>query len=193
VLGIKRFPVSADSHIAYEDFSRMHQEDHAARQSRWVPPFALNTSQLRRVLLVRCWRYVHNQTPVPAILNWQELNRAATAHTLEPHKILVTSPLLQKLMYARHVEAVIRAGGYLAFQSAVAYRSWRLGQDSVTVAESLGVSPQCVRANLQRLRDIGRMLGFDCGVTHHSRKNEAHALRLRLAWVRRRALGDTQA
>jgi hypothetical protein len=186
MLGITRHPVSAESNIAYEDFSRMHRESHAARQSRWVPPFALNDKQLRRVLLVRCWRYVHNQTPVPANLNWKELDRAATAHTLQPHAILPTSPLVQKLMYASHVEAVLRAGGYLEFQAAITYRSWRLGQDSVTVADSLGISPQCVRVNLQRLRDIGRMLGFDCGVPHPSFRSKRHGTRLRAAWVRRK-------
>jgi len=63
----------------------------------------------------------------------------------------------------------------------------------VTVADSLGISPQCVRINLQRLRDIGRMLSFDCGAPHPSFRSKRHGTRLRAAWVRRRALGDTQA
>ena len=186
MLGITRHPVSVNSRIAYEDFSRMHRENHAARQSRWVPPFALNTSQLRRVLLVRCWRYLHNHTPVPETLDWQEMKKAATAHTLQPHKILPASPLVQKLMHARHVATVIKCGGYLEFSAAIAYRSWRLGQDSVTVAESLGVSPGTVRINLQRLRDIARQLGFDVGQPHHSRGNTHHSAASKAAWVRRR-------
>ena len=186
MLGITRHPVSAESNIAYEDFSRMHRENHAARQSKWVPPFALNTSQLRRVLLVRCWRYLHNHTPVPETLDWQEMKKAATAHTLQPHKILPESPLVQKLMYARHVAAVIKCGGYLQFQSALAWRAWRLGMSSVDIAESLNISPQCVRINLQRLRDIARFLNFDCGVPHPSFRSKRHAARLRAAWVRRK-------
>lgn len=190
MLGITRYPVSAESHIAFEDFSRMHRDGRAACHSRWTPPFALNTSQLRHVLLVRCWRYLHNHTPVPPILNWKELNRAATAHTLEPHKILATSPSVQKLMYARHVEAVIRAGGYLQLQASIAWQAWRLGMRSVDVAESLNISPQCVRINLQRLRDIARSLKFDVGPPHHTYKSKRHAARLRAAWVRRRVSGD---
>jgi len=188
-----RHPVSAESNIAYEDFSRMHRENHATRQSKWVPPFALNTSQLRRVLLVRCWRYLHNHTPVPETLDWQEMKKAATAHTLQPHKILPASPLVQKLMHAQHVATVIKCGGYLEFSAAIAYRSWRLGQDSVTVAESLGVSPSAVRVNLSRLKDVARSLGFAVGPEHHTRKNKCHSAKLRAAWVRRKALGDTQA
>jgi hypothetical protein len=187
MLGVTRHPVSAESNIAYEDFSRMHRESHAARHSKWTPPFALNTSQLRQVLLVRCWRYMHNQTPVPAILNWKELSRAATAHTLRPHAILPTSPAIQKQMHSSHVRAVLCVGGYLQFQSALVWRAWRLGMSSVDVAESLGISPQCVRVNLQRLRDIARQLGFDVGPPHHSRSNPRHSAALKTAWVRRKA------
>jgi len=190
MLGITRHPVSAESNIAYEDFSRMHRENHATRQSKWVPPFALNTSQLRRVLLVRCWRYLHNHTPVPETLDWQEMKKAATAHTLQPHKILPASPLIQKLMHATHVATVIKCGGYLEFQTAVAYRSWRLGQNSVNVAESLGVSPSTIRMTLQRLRNIAAELHYDVGTHHHSFRSKRHAARLRAAWVRRRALGS---
>jgi hypothetical protein len=193
MLGIERFPVSAESHIAYEDFSRMHREDHAACYSRWVPPFAMNTSQLRRVLLIRCWRFCHNCTPIPERLDWKKLNAEATARLLKPYKIRAESPLIQKQMHINHVRAALCVGGYLQLQTSIAWQAWRLGMRSVDIAEGLNLSPQCVRINLQRLRDIGRMLGFDCGVTHHSRKNKRHAARLRAAWVRRRALADVAA
>jgi hypothetical protein len=147
----------------------------------------MNAQELRMVLLVRAWQYLHRDGTPPANSDWQEINREATTRALQKHKIRATVPLIQREMRARHVEAVVRAGGYLSLQAACAYRAWRLGQDSVTVAESLGVSPCAARVILQRLRDIARELGFDVGAPHHSFRNVRHSAALKAAWISRKA------
>lgn len=187
MLGIVRQAVSVESNLAFSDYGRMHTEGHALRQSRWTPPFALNTSQLRRVLLVRCWRFCHNHSPIPEHLDWSKLNAEATARVQKKHKIRAESPLLQKQMHINHVRAVLCVGGYLQLQSALAWRSWRLGMNSVDVAESLGISPACARINLLRLKNIARQLGYDIGQPHHSRENARHSRALKKAWKRRKA------
>lgn len=191
MLGIKRFPVSADSHIAYEDFSRMHCNDHGAGHSRWTPPFALNDKQLRRVLLVRCWRYCHNHSPIPEHLDWKTLNAEATARVLREHKIRAESPLLQKQMHISHVKAVLCIG-YLQLQASIAWQSWHLGMSSVDIAESLNLSPVCVRINLLRLKNVARQLGFDTGEAHPSFRNKRRGALLRAAWVRRKQAAAKQ-
>ena len=51
---------------------------------------------------------------------------------------------------------------------AIAFRSWRLGMDSVEVAETLGTTPQAVRVYLWRFRDIAKRLGFEVGRAGHT-------------------------
>ena len=66
-------------------------------------------------------------------------------------------------------EAVRRAGGYLQLQGAIAFRAWRLHQDSITVADSLGLTSMNIRVTLQRLRDTAEQLGFPVGKHHPTR------------------------
>jgi hypothetical protein len=105
---------------------------------------------------------------------------------LQPHKIRSESPQIQREMNIMHIQAIVRAGSYLALQSSIAYKRWRLGEDSVTIAEELGLSPAAVRIGLVRLRDIAKKLGFDIGQEHHSRGNAEHSKRLKRAWRRRK-------
>jgi DNA-binding CsgD family transcriptional regulator len=178
--------VSVQTKLSFDDYSRSMQTQHRAQRRMWTPPFALDDRLLRRVLLARAWRYRHHGTPLPANADWQQVNRDATAKALEPHQIKATSPLIQKQMYTMHVRAVIKAGSYLALQSSIAYKRWRLGEDSVQIAEELGISPNAVRIGLARLRDIAKKLGFDIGQEHHSRGSAEHSRRLKKAWRRRK-------
>ena len=160
----------AETEISMNDFSRMQTIHTSVKRGGWVPPFALNIEQLKKVLLLRAWRYVYGGSrPFPKTASLQELNRAATKHALANRNIGVGAPALQHQMNASHVLAVKRAGGYLELQAAIAFRCWRLGGDSVTVGESLSVSPCSVRGNLQRLRDKARETGYDVGKEHHAR------------------------
>ena len=179
--------VSVKSKITFDDYGRSMSTAYRAEGRGWVPPFALNNEQLQRVLLTRAWRYIHHVVSLPKDVEWQEVARTATEKALQPHNIKSGSPRIQKLMFVAHVSAVIRAGGLLQLWAAIAFRAWRLGQDSVAVGESLGVSPGAVRINLFRLRDIARSLGYDTGIPHHSYKSKDHSKRLKRAWRRRKA------
>ena len=174
----EQYPVSAEYSgngewespgVAFEDYGRMHTERHVGRWAGWTPEFATNTEQLRTVLMLRAWRYAHGPVRFPDNANWEELNGAATEKALAGHDIRPGASRKQFEMRDSHIAAVKRAGGYLQLQGAIAYRAWRLNQDSVTVAESLGITPVNVRANLERMRDIALRLGFPIGRVHHTR------------------------
>lgn len=57
-----------------------------------------------------------------------------------------------------HVEGVRRAGSYRAFLGGIAYRAWRLGWDSPTIALEMHVSPGAVRQHLFRMVEVAREL-----------------------------------
>jgi hypothetical protein len=176
------YPVSASTCVAFEDYSRMHQERRSANAS-WVPPFAMNDGQLQKVLLIRAWRYVNGPSrlhkPNPDRINREAVNRAATKKALRGYTIRPDAPAIQHQAHAMHKEAVRRAGGYLQLLAAIAFRSWRLGMDSVAVADTLSTTPQAVRVHLWRCRDIAKQLGFEVGRPGHtagmkwSQKNRA--------------------
>ena len=109
----QRRAVSAESKLSFDDYTRSMQTQHRAEGRGWVPPFAMNSEQLRRVLLVRVWRYCHNHVPAPQQLDWQQLNKAAQKRVMSYYKIGVSSPTIQKEMHAQHVAAVLKCGGYL--------------------------------------------------------------------------------
>jgi hypothetical protein len=156
--------------LDYGDYGRMHTAERAPRHKDCVPPFAHDTEQLKKVLMLRALRYLRGTTPIRELHNadWEQLNRRATEKALRGYKIRSDAPRVQHEMQARHRASVRRAGGFLQLLAAIAYRAWRLGQDSVAVGESLGISPVNVRATLQRLRDSARQLGFDVGLDRRS-------------------------
>lgn len=176
----KSFPVEAhytageieSTGISFDDYSRMQTHRHSSKPAAWVPPFAMNDSQLQKVLLIRAWCYVNGPRrlpiPDPASINREEINRAATAKVLRGYTIRPDAPAIQHQAHAMHLESVRRAGGYLQLLAAIAFRAWRLGMDSVAVAESLGTSPQAVRVHLWRFRDAAKDLGFEVGRAGHS-------------------------
>jgi hypothetical protein len=162
-------PVSQESGIAFSDYERM--QTHCAPKGRgdWFPPFAFNEKQLQRVLLVKAWSYVNGCSRAPETIDYAAINAAATVKAVAGYGVRDEAPQVQREMQAAHITAVQRAGGYLELQAAVAFRAWRLGQTSVEVAASLGITPFSVRVILQRLRDTARSLGFDVGAPHPTR------------------------
>ncbi len=181
-----KFPVSAESKIAFEDFSRMHSEYRGKNPTSFVPPFALNDKQLQAVLLRRAWAYVrHGPNVFPDNASREEINRAATAKALKGYAIRENAAPIQHEMRDKHIAAVRRAGGYMELLAAIAFRAWRLGQDSVAVGDSLGMTPWTVRVHLWRLRDVAKKLGFDvgragytAGMTRSSRINMEQAVEM---------------
>lgn len=174
--GKKYYPVEAHQEgadgeihstgISHEDYRRCHQE-RGSRPSfahKSIPPFARNPQQLQAVLVMRAKKYLLHRPEGSVVSDdWKVLNRLCTTRALQGYKIDPFAPAVQHEMLERHKEAISRAGGYLELHSAVAYRSWLLGQDSVQVAESLGIDPATVRQNLYRLKAVARELGFDAG------------------------------
>ena len=176
----KSFPVEAhytageieSTGISFDDYSRMQTHRHSSKPAAWVPPFAMNDSQLQKVLLIRAWRYINGprRLPIPdlATINREEINQAATAKALRGYTIRPDAPAIQHQAHAMHLESVRRAGGFLQLQAAIAFRAWRLGMDSVGVAETVHSTPQAVRVALWRFRDIAKRLGFEVGRAGHT-------------------------
>ena len=171
-------PACAETELSMADYKRMGTDKKSTKRCGWgAPPFALNAEQFKKVLLTRAWQYLHGggTPPESANANWQEVNRQASAHALAGRRYIIRAdaPAMQHQMRITHIAAVQRAGGYLELVAAIAFRCWRLGDDSVTVGASLGIKPVCVRVHLQRLRDIARKLGYDVGKDHWTRKPKA--------------------
>ena len=164
--GHDAYPVSAKTRIAFEDYGRMQT---ASRRgyAPWVPPFAMNDAQLQKVLLTSAWRYIHGPADPPTI-DREEINQTATAKALLGYTIRPDAAAIQHQAHALHQEAVRRAGGYLQLLAAIAFRSWRLGMDSPSVAETVGTTPNAVRVHLWRFRDIAKRLGFEVGRVGHT-------------------------
>jgi hypothetical protein len=160
------------------------------RCKRWTPAFAASPEKLRRVLLQRAWTYLYCKKPFPATADWKTINAAATKRALKPFDYK-NCPTHKRGENEAHVAAVKRAGGYLQLLAAIAYRAWNLGQDSVAVADSLRINPQCVRQHLSRLCGIARALGFETFKQHHTsglrRGSEAVAARKAELTARREA------
>lgn len=157
--------------ISYEDFGRMESRRSSVplRQRRWTPAFAASDDKLRRVLLHRAWMYLHGGRLASVPDDWKTINAAATKKGMEIFTRRFTNcPAHKRCESAAHLAAVKQAGGYLELQNALAYRAWRLGQDSVAIAESLGMSPQSVRVNLQRICEVARKLGYETFSRHYS-------------------------
>ncbi|HEY2495434.1 MAG TPA: hypothetical protein VGK24_00060 [Candidatus Angelobacter sp.] len=164
----RAFPVSAATGISYEDYRSMQTATRGAMPVAWVPPFALNDKKLQKVLLSRAWRYVHGSRPVPETINRDEINKAATARALRGHEINKFASAIQHEIVEKHRAAVRKAGGFLQLYASIAFRSWRLGMDSVSVGASVGMTPQAVRQALWRMRDVAKRLGFDVGRAGHT-------------------------
>lgn len=154
--------------LSYDDFTlQMHTQPGSVstRHGRWIPAFAASNEKLRRVLLHKAWAYVHNKHTTPTN-DWKTVNAAATKRALGLLEMFQNCPTHKRGESVAHVAAVKHAGGYLELLAALAYRAWRLGQDSVGIAEALKISPQAVRVNLQRLCDVARELGYETFKRH---------------------------
>ena len=155
--------------LDWAESRRCGVQPHLPRCAMWTPPFVFSEEKLKHVLRVRAQRYIKHFSTTVAPEDWQELNRVATEVALRGHDIRPDAPASQHNMAALHIAAVKRAGGYLELQAAVAFRAWRLGQDSPTVANSVGLNPGAVRQILCRLKRIAQELGYETGAANHRR------------------------
>lgn len=171
----RHLPVSADytqegwtsNGVAYEDRLSVQNSSVPPRHRRWTPAFAASAEKLRCVLMHKALLYVHNAMRNTPQYTWQTINAAATKKALRQHSFQ-NCPDNKRRENEAHIAAVKRAGGYLELQGAVAYRAWRLAEDSVAISESLGITPSCVRQTLVRLCDTARELGYETFPRHHT-------------------------
>jgi hypothetical protein len=117
--GRRPLPVSIASRIAFEDYTRMGVQVRKPAMKRSIPSFAFNDQMLAAVIRRR----------------WESRKQAY----LKPG----TDEAI------KHKKAVRKAGSYMAFLCGIAYRSWRLGKDSVEVAREAGIRATCVRPTLE--------------------------------------------
>lgn len=165
--------VSADSEIAFSDAARMHPFKRTGwGRGLWVPPFASNTPQLRHVIAQRVWEYScqcrrnkkgEGKKPIPAdLVNDVDKLRALADEHFKRQWLL--NPHHDRPERADHIQHVLRAGGYLQYITAIAYRSFALHMTSPEIAQEMGIrKATTVRIQIARLRDTARHLGYEVG------------------------------
>jgi hypothetical protein len=160
--------VSADTHIAFSDFDKMHVNQRSTQRfSHHIPPFAYNDKQLARVLSVATWRWIKGRQPMPEAISFLELRAMSHKRTnklraQDVSQFTAKTQAIRDRMYA----SMDSAGGYMELIARVAYLSWRMGYESPQVAEACyGCSPQQVRIIIYRLKLVARSLGFDAPIT----------------------------
>jgi hypothetical protein len=179
----------AEAGVSYDDYSRMQTGDHApARRRCWTPEWAASDKTMRHVLAQRCWAY-----------SGRYCNRNKTRSVLVPNSLVNDHAALNKrvndlvakcnwknvhgaqlAIHQEHLAAIKSAGSYLALQCAVLYRAYRLGENSTTIGEGLGISPAVVRQILARCNDAARLLGYECCARHWSTGSKRpHKMRVR--------------
>lgn len=175
--------ISAETQIASSDAKACHVERRFQRHY-WIPPFANNTPQLRRVIAERVWEYScqgrggskkGNKKPIPAeLVNDADKLRALADEHFERQWVL--NRHRDRPERAEHIRAVVRAGGYLQFITAIAYRSFNLGMTSPEIAAEMGIKkPTTVRIQVCRLRDTAKSFGFELGrISKSSKGGERH-------------------
>jgi hypothetical protein len=161
----------------------MHTYSHGQNLEQWIPEFANNDTQLRLVLAQSAWNYaggkkgcvpddfVHNFADIKQLADSYFNKHADDVRGQSPRRRIenvdgkmVTSILPcdeQYNIHKVHVATVKKAGGYIERDAAVAYQTWRLRQNSTSVAEAMGIMPSHVRHILSGLCDSARKLGFD--------------------------------
>jgi len=149
---------SEETELDYSDMQRCHTEFRSTfRARRWVPAFANSDRGLREVLASRMWCYVHGgairRAPERFVKNWKGLRRLVDA----------------KVAQYRRKGCNFPAPVPVEIQAAICYRSWRLGQDSPTIAAALRLSPGMVRTTLFRIRVTAEKIGLPIGFSHHSK------------------------
>jgi hypothetical protein len=203
------YPASKDTRISTEDYQRgMHTTRGARplRRKECIPEWANNDTKLRLVISQRVYSYVNYRfnalVPEDFVADLPSLKALSDTMT---ERMAAHPPVNgQQEQFQKHIDAVRRAGGYAPLIAAVAYRAYRLCEDSVLIAQGLGITPVCVRQHLNRLRRCARDLGLEGPSQHWSAKprppvtlvpkkvpkvrrtREERSLAMKASWVRRR-------
>src|SRR6266404_669895 len=168
--GRRQKAVSSETGIAFSDYGRMHVMRRARTQERKLetPSWAVNDTELREVLLKFCERrfYLTGSRKLSGLTNEQRLTRIREREQLQvkslaPHLHALlerykTEPeekraTLETQIGDMDTQILIARRGTAAVAGLVVYLYYRLGWDSVTVAEEIGIKPPHVRQILARL------------------------------------------
>lgn len=113
------------------------------------PAWAADLEKLRRVVAGKLVQKTFTGVTIPTDLDaLRLLEEKANAY-------LSTTSIRA---WQKSLETVARHGGPLAFLTAIAWRRFRLGQRSTTIAADLGVTPCVVRRQAAGLAEIARRL-----------------------------------
>jgi len=161
---------SSKSNLAFADIKNMHIVRRVGGfRARWTPAFASNDKQLLHVLVQRAWQYMHSTRSgkVPSkFLDSKEELQLRLAAVFEERKREWGKPGEHGHWNHEVHKATVERLGYLELQTAVAYRSWRLGQTSTDIAANLGITPANVRTILYRICLVARKLGYKTFTRH---------------------------
>jgi hypothetical protein len=172
--GKRSHAVSADTGISFQDFDRMHITHRAPAVARRqpIPDYALNDSLLRNTVLTLAERrlYIEAQSGASDADRFAAIERAAKFRMkareqhvdsrLDAYKKAVDEGASAKRLRELRIQAQNADSRYLFDRRPVelllnvAYLSYRLGMDSVSVAENLGIHPPAVRTLLFRLKRV---------------------------------------
>ena len=174
-------PVSAETCIGFEEYSRMQtrvRKMHGARRMA-PPPYATSDAALRKVLVAYLERRAFSKTQrdllheVAPCSEIQAINRAQQVLlSHRPRKIETLRRLSQEFValkkkpnpdakrlktlqvQIRNVDTLLRIeGNVAALVTGVLYWYYRCGFDSVKVASEAGISPIHIRQLLKRIAD----------------------------------------
>jgi hypothetical protein len=168
---------------------RMHVSRRVTvRDKRWLPPWAFNDEQLKKVLMYRGWTYVHGGSMIPPDMTFDKIEQQVNEHFERSQSFGFSKDNREQFaLHEKHVAAVKASGGYMQFMTAVVYRSLRLGRDSVAVALDTGITPWAVRQIIVRVNEAAVELGFETFEASKSRRRSFEGIRLKGEQKRDRA------
>ena len=150
--GISQYPVSPETGIAFEDYTRMGRENHTSAYLKNSPRWAMSDEKLRLVVAHKVCISA-GVSEVPATLD--ALRKVEEKYMLAA-RVQAAKP--GAVENQKHVDTVQRAGGPLAFFTSLLYRRYRLGMDSPELARQFGIAPPNVRQQINRCSLIARGL-----------------------------------
>ena len=154
--------VSAESGIAFSDYKTMHisgRERGGFRDN--TPAWALDNKKIAAVILLKTWRYIHGCAKMPEGTTLQDLGavvRKKVEQQLERVRSGSHISDYQKHIAEEHAKNCSGKGGFAGMHAKVLWMAYRLGMNSVEVAQETGFRPEVVRRTLQLSNKVAREL-----------------------------------
>ena len=163
---------------------------------RWIPPFANNDAQLRRVLIFTAQQFLKASFGNHTVTDdWKKLDEACTDAALA-RAADADLPEHQKTIVNVFRNSVQHAGSYMALLASISFHRWRRGLSCVQVAALLDITPGQVRQKIHGLVKNARLLGFETFLPHKTaghkkdKKTLRHFNEARRRAIRRRLYGN---